>query len=660
VAANARPGLNAHKPDPGCEALTATGAVIRLRPVTPSDADALRALNARTSDDNLYLRFFGSSRTAADRDVDRLVRPDSDDHGVLVALLADLLIGVASYERVAEGDGEVAMLVDDAHHGQGIGTLLLEHLASLARRNGIGRFVGETLARNHSMLDVFRSSGLERSQAYSSGVVDVRLVTSPDALALDVIDERERLAEQRSLAPLFSPRAIAVIGSGQAGGVDDDVVHRLLAGGFRGPILPINPGATALAGRPGLTTLDGADHRIDLAVVAVPTAQVDAVVDACGTHGVRVVVVVSSYAVESTDPQPPSRRSLLRIARRHGVRVVGPGCTGVINANSAVYIDASPAGVAPPSGGIALASQSGPVGDASLEHAVRSGAGIAAFVSLGDKIDISGNDMLLVWDRDPQVDVVALCLESVGNPRKFARFAHRIARHKPVLLLMGGAAGDAAAVPFTGIISVGTPEELIEVAMLLADQPLPAGGRVGMVSNAADAASLVADAAARVGLDLTPLTSNLRAELQVTLPMAALTSAVDLSATADATAYRVALQIVIASGEVDSVLAVVGTAPVGPRREILAVLAEAAKTSPIPVLAVVLDTDGGEPHQPSTTSRQRLPVFGALEPAVRALAHAVRYARWRRTRLEGLAELGDLDLEPVTDGPDPDLRRLRT
>ena len=247
-----------------------------------------------------------------------------------------------------------------------------------------------------------------------------------------------------------------------------------------------------------------------------------------------MVVVLSSYPPEVRDPEHgPSRRSLLRTARRHGVRVVGPNCLGVVSTDPAVRLDASFARHTPGHGGIALASQSGAVGIAALERVTESGAGVAAFVSLGDKIDVSGNDMLLLWDQDPQVSVVALYLESVGNPRKFARLARRVSRHKPVVLLKGGrsASGQRAGLSHTaaaatndvmvdvlcrqaGITRVETLEELIEVSALLDDQPLPAGGRVAIVGNAGGAGVLAADAAQRAGLEVPEFSAELQAELK--------------------------------------------------------------------------------------------------------------------------------------------------
>jgi acyl-CoA synthetase (NDP forming)/GNAT superfamily N-acetyltransferase len=644
--------------DAGCEALAATGAVVRIRPVRPDDADAIRALHDRTSAENLYLRFFAQSRTAAEQEVARLVRRDDADHAVLVALLGGVLIGVASFERTSADEAEVALLVDERHQGEGIGTLLLEHAASAARRRGIARLVGETLVQNRRMLDVFRHSGLEDGRSLGAGVIDVHLATEPDAQALEASDERERLAELRSLGPLFSPRSVAVVGAGRSGGIGHEVLRSLLRGGFTGPIYPINPNTSAVEGVPAYASVGAVGRAVDLAVVAVPPAAVDSVVADCGTSGVRVVVVLTSYPPDIGDPEdPPSRRSLLRVARQHGVRVVGPNCLGVVSTDPAVRLDASFARDTPGPGGIALGSQSGAVGIAALERVTESGAGVAVFVSLGDKIDISGNDLLLLWDRDPRVSVIALYLESVGNPRKFARLARRITEHKPVVLLKSGrsAGGQRAGLSHTasattsdvmvdvlcqqaGITRVDTLEELIEVSTLPDDQPLPAGGRIAVVGNAGGAGVLAADAAQQAGLEVPELSADLQAELKRLLPTAAVANPVDLGAAAGPEAFQTAITAVAGSGEVDALITVFAATAVGTPKQVLSMLNQAAGTSPLPVLATLFGVRSDD-RPPGRGEARRLPVFASPEPAVRALAHAVRYARWRQTARGHLLEI---------------------
>lgn len=278
-------------------------------------------------------------------------------------------------------------------------------------------------------------------------------------------------------------------------------------------------------------------------------------------------------------------------------------------------------------------------------------------MSLGDKIDISGNDLLLVWDRDPRVDVITLYLESVGNPRKFARLARRVARHKPVVLLKGGRStgGRRAGLSHTaaaatddvmvdvlchqaGITRVETLEELIEVAMLLAEQPLPEGGRVGIVGNAGGAGVLGADAAQRAGLEVPELSLGLQEVLRAALPSAAVANPVDLGAAAGPDEFAAALRAVTASGEVDAVIAVFGATAVGAPERVLAVLEAAAAKPRVTFLAVLLGVEPDD-RRPADPDGRRLPVFDFPEPAVRALAHAVRYARWRQTGPGQLLEI---------------------
>lgn len=474
-----RPDL---RPLGAVEALTALGEVVQIRAATADDAVGLRALNARTDDANLYLRYFATSRATADHDVERHVRPADDDHVALIALVGGEVVGVGSYERVAPDEAEVALLVDDRRHGQGIGTLLLEHLTSEARRHGISTLLAQTLMINTGMLGVFRSSGLDRGHRSRAGVVDVRLTTELDELALDAMDDRERVADTRSLAALLAPRSVAVVGPpGPAGDAAREVVANLARAGFRGPVHVVGCGEQASLSTH--TSMESFREQVDLAVVAVPVEEVVAVVAACARRGVRVVVVTTVYPASAAE----ARHELLRVVRGSGMRVLGPGSLGVVSTAHDVRLDASVGRGAVVRGALALGVQSSSAGLRALARATATGHGVAAFVSLGDKIDISGNDLLLLWDRDPRVDVVALSLSSIGNPHKLARLAWRTCRRKPVVLHLDGPADEHGAsegsvdelCAQSGITRVGSVDELVDVAGALLALAGPAGRASG-------------------------------------------------------------------------------------------------------------------------------------------------------------------------------------
>jgi len=449
----------------------------------------------------------------------------------------------------------VALLVDDAYHGRGIGPLLLEELAALARERGIRKFAADTLATNRLMLQVFGDSGLLTERRLRSGVVDVSLDTAPAESAVASADERERLAEERSLGPVLAPRAVAVVGAGRRpGGIGHELLRSIVEGGFTGRVFPVNPHATVVAGVLAYRTIGAVPEPVDLALIAVPAAQVPTAVADCARAGVRGAVVVTSGLGEAGGDGAALQREAVHEARRHGMRITGPNCLGIIDTDPEVSLHATFAPVHPRPGALALASQSGAVGIAVLDHATRGGIGLSEFVSLGNKADVSGNDLLLRWWRHPQTRVIALYLESFGNPRKFGRLARRIGRDKPVLVVKGGrspgglragASHTAAAATSetavdalfsqAGVVRVDTIPELLDVAQVLLGQPLPGGDRLGIVGNPGGAGVLAADAAAAAGLEVPQLSDRMQARLRELVPgLAGSGNPVDLGAAASA------------------------------------------------------------------------------------------------------------------------------
>jgi acyl-CoA synthetase (NDP forming)/GNAT superfamily N-acetyltransferase len=570
----------------GHDALAADGRIVRIRPVVASDAPILQALHEHAGERSLYLRFFSPGRAQIAHEIRRLIRTPGPDHLALVALDGDTAVGVASYENGSgRGDAEFAVLVADAHHGRGIGTLLLEELAARARSAGIGELVGEVLPANAAMLKVSHDLAPDSPSTLDRGVFEVRVPTTADEAALAAVDLRERTAERHALRPLLAPASVAVVGAGrEPGGVGHEVLCSLLEQGFTGAVYPVNPHATQVAGVPACPSLAAIGAPVDLAVIAVPASAVEAVLADAGAAGVRAAVVLSAGYGETGPDGTAAQARLVRAARAHGIRLVGPNCLGVLNTDPAVRLDATFATTAPVPGGLAVASQSGAVGIAVLDHAARTGTGISSFVSLGNKADVSGNDLISYWYDDPNTRAVALYLESFGNPRKFARVARALARRKPVLAVKSGrsASGQragashtaAAATPETavaslfaqaGVVRTDTLGELLDAARVLVDQPLPAGNRLGIVGNAGGVNVLAADAAEAAGL---------------TVPDVPGGNPVDLV---------------------------------------------------------------GVPDCPAHLGTRRVPVFALPEPAVGALGHAARYAAWRRAPLGHRPDLTGVD-----------------
>ncbi|TCO20398.1 acyl-CoA synthetase (NDP forming) [Kribbella steppae] len=642
-------------PDAGWDALAADGSVVRIRPIRPDDEVELKALNHRISDRSVYLRFFSLNRHGADEHAHHLATA-SPGHQALVAETAGQVVGVASYELLRPGEAEMAFLLDDAVHGRGIGTLLLEQLAAVAREAGISRLHADTLAENAPMLRVFTASGFELVHRFDSGVVELSLDTSYSVQTLDRMAERERRAEDRSLRPLFSPESVAVIGAGRTpGGIGHEVL-RSLAGSYQGRLYAVNPKAGQVAGVTAYPSILAVPGSVDLAVIAVPAAQVASVLAECGHQGVTgAVILTSGFSELGADG---AQQEILAIARRHSIRLIGPNCLGIVNTAPEVALNATFADLTPAPGSLALAAQSGAVGIAVLDQAGRAGLGISEFASLGNKVDVSGNDLLLHWWNDPRTDVIGLYLESFGNPVKFGRLARLVGRTKPVLVVKGGRSTGgrragashtaAAATPDTavdalfaqsGVLRMETVEELVDTARVLAGRPLPKGNRLAVIGNAGGAGVLAADAAARLGLEVPELSAATQQELTEATGAVGAGNPVDLGAAASPRTMERALRIVLDSGEADSVLVCYAATRAGNVAETYAAIASASAGAELPIVVNCIGAPHAEP-QVQLTDGASLPVFPFPESAVRALAHAVRYAAWR-ARPQGVVPVLD-------------------
>jgi acyl-CoA synthetase (NDP forming)/GNAT superfamily N-acetyltransferase len=664
----------------GVDALTMRGRVVHIRQTTPDDGAGIKDLHARVSSHSRYLRFF-SAGAAPESEVVRLTRPPDGNHLALVVEDAGQIVGVASYENVTPTKAEFAVLVDDARQGEGIGTLVLEHLAAAARRAGIDELLGDVLAANTAMLKVSGdfAPAVTRAVGEELGTMLVRMPTLPDEAALAAVGARDRTAEHRSLRPLLAPRSVAVVGAGRrAGGIGHAVLGSLVDGGYTGAIYPVNPRAGEIAGLRAFPSVTAIDAPVDLAIIAVPARHVNAVVADCAAAGVRAAVVLTSGLGETDADGAARQADLVRVARAHGMRVVGPNCLGVLNTDPAVRLTAAFAPSMPPAGGLAVASQSGAVGVAILDAAARTGTGISSFVSLGNKADVSGNDLLCYWYDDPATRAVALYLESFGNPRRFAWVARALSRRKPVLAVKSGrsiggqragASHTAAAVldrrarlpqnPLrpspavssdvavdslfaqAGVIRTDTLGELLDAARVLVDQPLPAGSRLAIVGNAGGLNILAADAAEPAGLAVPGLSDRVLGELRDLAPGAAgVGNPVDLGAEATPAVLADAIAVLARSGEVDAVVATYVSTRTNDVVGAMAALAAAADDAPdLPMVAVVV----GAPDAPVTLGARRVPVFALPEEAVRAMGRAASYAAWRRQPIGERPQLSGVD-----------------
>jgi acyl-CoA synthetase (NDP forming)/GNAT superfamily N-acetyltransferase len=656
-------------------ALLTDGSTAEIRPARPQDRAAVREMHAAMSPENIYLRFFSLSPRAGEQEAQRVCRQPGPDHAALLAWLGGRLVGVASYEATGRpGEAEIAFAVPDDMHRRGIATLLLEHLASLARRRGLRAFTAETLAENSAMLRVFADAGLPAQRRMSDEVVELTFPL-PGSEAdrsldgyLESVASKESRADVASLRHLLEPQSVAVVSASRGRGtVGRAILRNIVTCGYAGNVYAVNPHARSLEGVPCVASVDDLPEAVDLAVIAVPPAAVPDVAAACGRNGVRVLTVITSgLGAEGA--------GLLAICRRYGMRLVGPNCFGVVVPR--IGLNATFAAGHPAGGVAGLVVQSDGVGIALLGHLSRLGIGVSSFVSVGDKYDVSPNDMLMWWEQDDVTRLVFLYVESFGNPRKFARRARRVGQRMPVLTVVGGrsAAGQRAAVLHTaaagtplvtqealfgqaGIIATASLGELIEAAALLACQPLPAGNRVAIVSNTGGAGVLAADACGDNGLQVTQLGSATQRRLRRLLPAGAVVAGpVDTTAAVTTDSFRACLEAVAADDRVDAVLAVaVPTAISDPRTAVstaavskpiaAALLDQAESVRLLPAEAPEYPQNraagAGAPDGP-TAGVAGLPAYAYPEDAARALGHAARYRAWRERQQGRIPELSGL------------------
>ena len=611
------------------------------------DQEALIEMFSALSPQSLRMRFFASGTAAGREAAQRLCEPHPDRIAlVAVAQRGDdeQIVGEGEAWRLGPDSdaAEVGFTVAEGWRGRGIATLLLEHLADAARAAGIRRFAAETLSENLAMKRVIASAGLHHTSAYEhDGTVFHDIDLTPDDAYLEVVADREFAGSSASLRPLFRPRAVAVVGAGRTeGGVGRAILDHLVAAGFDRPLFAVNPRADEIAGVPCARSIELLPDRVDLAVLAVPQDALTDAAIACGRHGIRALVVVTSPVAE------PVRVVLKAFCRRYGMRWFGPNGLGVSLFGADVARDSTFGPHTPLAGTAGVGVQSGGVGIAVMDHLSRLGIGLGSFASLGDKADVSGNDLLAWWSQDPATELVLLHLESFGNPRKFARYARRVARSKPVLAVAAGrsAAGSRAAASHTsasvtpgitrealyrqaGVIATRSVAESVETAALLRTGLRPTGRRVAVVSNAGGTGVLAADACAEAGLVVPEFSAALRERLGAALgPAAACGNPVDAGAGAGEAVLRKAVETAAMSGEVDAVLLLLVPTALA---ELPPTVAVDSRTGPVPAIAVLVDQAAGV-ETVSGADGRFAPVYGDAETAVRALSHACDYAEWLR------------------------------
>ncbi len=627
------------------DVLLADGTIAVIRPLLPSDRVAFESLHDNVCDDSFFLRFLTLGRRAGHDYADHVFRADATTTAALVACVRGRVVAIATAERMTADTSEIAFVVADSERGHGVGSLLLEHLCAVGRTQGIRRFVAEVHQQNQRMLRVFADAGFSVTRTTTDGLAHVELLTAETPSASAAADERESRSESRSLAPLLRPRSVAVVGVRRdASGIGQAVLSSIVAGGFTGRLCVIHPAAATIDGVVAYPRLTDVPDEVDLVILAVPAERVPAALTDAAAAGVRGAVVISSGFSELGDHGKEIQREMVRIARDAGIRLIGPNCLGIMSNDPDIMLNATFSRRRPGDGGLAIASQSGGVGIALLDVATDLDLGVHSFVSLGNKADVSSNDLLSAWIEDPRITAAALYLESFGNAEKFARLARRFAARKPLLAVVGGRsvggrrAGAshtaAAASPATGVdallaragvIACHGAQDMAEAALLLTEQPLPRSNRLAIVSNAGGMGVLAADEADEHGLLVPPLSTEVQGILAGHVSgTVGLGNPIDLGAGGSAADLEACLTTVLGSEEVDALLVVLVPTDISDPGPFLTALAAARQQNP--ALPVLLTVTGSSRHDlQAVPGVSTFPTYGA---AIAAYAKAVRYAAW--------------------------------
>lgn len=640
------------------------GSSLRVRPVQEGDRAAITEFFAGLSPDSRGLRFF-SAVSNVEEEAARAVDVDYADSYGLIALRGEgsRPVAHAAYIRASAEEAEVAFAVADELQGFGLGTILLAHLSEVADEHGITTFEAEVMPENHRMIDMFRESGFPVEVRSAPGSIQIKLPTSLEEGAIERFEDRDRIAAAAAIKHFVEPDSVAVVGaSRERGTVGGQIFHNLLDGGFEGTVYPVNRGADvvqSVRAYPGVSDLPA---PVELAVIAVPAPAVVESVRECAEQGIPAVVVVSAGFSETGSAGAARQQELLAACRQGGMRLVGPNCLGVSNTGAEVRLNATFAPAMPDPGKVGFVSQSGALGLAFVEFSGDRNLGLSSFASVGNRADITANDFLEYWETDPGTDVALLYIESFSDPRRFSRVAPRVGRQKPVVVVKSGrsAAGARATSSHTGamlaasdvtvdalfrqagVIRTESLAEMIDVASVLSGQPLPAGPRVGILTNAGGPGIMCADACEATGLEVPTVPEPVCEELREFLaPEAGLNNPVDMIATANAEQYRRAIRTMAGWDGIDALIVIFVRPLLIRAEEVAEAVARAVGELPreLPVQAVFMTARDRD----SMIETGGVPTFFHPEDAAHALSRVVHYAEWRQRPPESAPSFDDLE-----------------
>jgi len=633
------------------EVLLKDGSRMMMRPIRRADTEQWLTFVSKLSLRTKYLRFHHVPALGPED----AIRFCTVDYKNTFAFVAEVLreqrrdiVAIGRYYRLPNKySAEVAFVIEDAYQGRGIGTKLMEWLANVARDNSITTFEAEVLAENEEMMTVFRDYGFHITSELEEGAYHVAFPIARTRRVMRKEEERERISTLVSLRSILSPRSVAVIGASRKPGTIGQLIFQcIMQNGFSGVVYPVNPNAEAVMSVKAYPSVLDVPGDIDLAVIVVPAQLVNKVADECGRKGVRSIIVISAGFKERGAEGATREKELRYVTLGHGMRLVGPNCMGVINTDPAIKLNASFSPVYPPRGNVAFLSHSGAMGLAILDYASNLNMGISSFVSVGNRADISSNDLLQYWEQDPATGVILLYLESFGNPRKFSRIARRVSASKPIVAIKSGStpAGSRAASSHTGalatsevasealfqqagIIRINTMEELFDVAALLSNQPVPKGRRVVIVTNGGGPGILAADACEHHGLILSEFSAATISELGSVIKQdIALNNPIDMTAGATGEEFEGVLKVLADDRGSEAVIVIFIPPTIVTPKEIEDAICRVAslfQQRNKPLLACIMGQQGFRGKLGS--SGKFVPCYTFPEDAVLALAKAAEY-----------------------------------
>lgn len=639
------------------------GSIARVREASPEDSGLIGEFASALSDRTVALRF---GAALPRKEVARRITPGEGGRAVL-AMREGSVIGVANYEVKEGTKAEVGVVVGDEYQAKGLGTILLGQLAQSASEAGIAFFEADVTPDNTTMVRVLHDLGFPTSTRIEPGVLKVEFPTSVEKATAEAFERRESQGVTAAIKNLFEPRAVAVVGASRnptsIGGM---LFRNILLGGFEGPVYPVNPKSDVVQSVRAYRSVLDCPDPVDLALIVVPAEYVIQVSRECAAKGVKALVVISAGFSEIGPAGAALQQELVSVCRESGMRLVGPNCMGLVNTDPGVSLDGQFSPFRPKQGKMGFLSQSGALGIAVIEHANSLGLGMSSFVSVGNKADISGNDLLTYWESDDNTDLILLYLESFGNPRKFARIAKRVSRKKPILAVKSGrsSAGFRATQSHTGallassdvtvdalfhqagVIRIDTLGEMFDVAALLATQPIPKGKRVAVITNAGGAGILAADACEDLGLKVPEFAPAVQEELKVHLNAdAGVRNPVDMIASATPQDFGRVMRTVAKDADIDAIMVLfvppIAVKPEDVAREIVGAAKEMGRR--LPVLATFMAHHGIS--EILTDGEVRVPAYPFPEVAARALAKAAEYGSWLNAPASKVPEFGDIRRE---------------